>query len=74
MKLVNPKYIPREWMLKEAYTKADQGDYSIIIELHQLFLKPYDEQPHFQDKYYMRAPNEIYEGKGAGILFMSCSS
>ena len=43
MKLVNPKYIPREWMLKEAYTKADKGDYSIIIELYKLFLKPYDE-------------------------------
>ena len=30
-------------MLKEAYTKADVGDYSNVSELHQLFLKPYDE-------------------------------
>jgi len=35
MKLVNPKYIPREWMLKEAYTNAENGYFSKIHELYQ---------------------------------------
>ena len=43
MKKVNPKYIPREWMLKEAYTQAEKGSYATIHELYKLFLNPYDE-------------------------------
>ena len=43
MKKVNPKYIPREWMLIEAYTQADKKNYDSLFELYNLFLNPYDE-------------------------------
>ena len=43
MKQLNPKYVPREWMLVRAYTAAQQGDYSNIRELYKLFKNPYDE-------------------------------
>ena len=36
MKQLNPKYVPREWMLVRAYTAAQQGDYSNIRELYEL--------------------------------------
>lgn len=60
---VNPKYVPREWMLVEAYDKAIIGDFSMVHELFQLFSSPYDEQPDFEDKYYCCTPSQ-YRGKG----------
>lgn len=53
---VNPKYVPREWMLHEAYTRAEDGDYSVLEDLQQLFLEPYAEQPQHHAKYYQRTP------------------
>lgn len=52
----NPKYVPREWMLVEAYEQAAHGDYKLVHELFELFLRPYDEQLKFEDRYYRRAP------------------
>jgi len=69
MRLVSPKYVPREWMLIDAYEKAYQGDYSIVNELYQLFRRPYDEQPQFEEKYYKRAPDAMV-GK-AGVHYMT---
>ena len=45
MRRASPKYVPREWMLVEAYTAAAKGDYSVVHRLQELFRKPYDEQP-----------------------------
>ena len=42
------RYVPREWMLVDAYTAANRGDYSEIKALHNLFKKPYDEQPELE--------------------------
>lgn len=41
MRLVSPKFIPREWMLVDAYTKADKQDYTVLKELQRLFENPY---------------------------------
>ena len=43
MRLASPKYIPREWMLAEAYTKAEAGDFSAVHQLAEVFSRPYDE-------------------------------
>eukprot|EP00928_Gymnodinium_smaydae_P033383 TRINITY_DN23925_c0_g1_i1.p1 TRINITY_DN23925_c0_g1~~TRINITY_DN23925_c0_g1_i1.p1 ORF type:complete len:604 (-),score=72.51 TRINITY_DN23925_c0_g1_i1:312-2123(-) len=51
----SPKYIPREWMLKEVYDAAQSGDYSGVHELFELFKKPYAEQPEFA-KYFVCKP------------------
>lgn len=68
MKRASPKYIPRESMLVEAYTAAQKGDHSVVAALLALFRRPYDEQPYFGEKYYIRAPGAERQG---GIGFMS---
>ena len=55
MRLANPKYIPREWMLAYAYEAAEKGDYEPVKELHQVLTRPYDEQPMFEERFYKRA-------------------
>jgi len=47
IRATSPKYVPREWMLKEAYTAAQQGDFSMVTELFELFKHPYAEQESF---------------------------
>jgi len=70
MKQVNPKFIPREWMLVEAYNSAINGDYTLVKELQALFQNPYEEQTEeLSIKYYRKAPNEVI-GK-AGTAFMT---
>ena len=67
MKAVSPKYIPREYMLVEAYTRAiEQGDFSQVHELLDVFRQPFDEQPEYEDKYFQKAPIEVFEGIGVG--------
>jgi uncharacterized protein YdiU (UPF0061 family) len=84
MRLANPKYTLREWMLVDAYTKADSSsmsnaifdisnqstDESEIHNLFQLIQNPYDEGTDEQDlQYYRRAPDKAL--KQGGIAFMS---
>ncbi|KAL7465516.1 hypothetical protein ACHAXS_005835 [Conticribra weissflogii] len=75
MRLLNPKYVLREWMLVEAYSKADAGkfipgDYSTIHELFELCKDPYGEgTPEMHEKYYRRAPDETL--RAGGTAFMS---
>lgn len=81
MRLANPKYILKEWMLVEAYTKADagkspgnpftvEGDYSGVHELFELIKDPYGEgTADNHKKYYRRAPDESL--KAGGTAFMS---
>jgi uncharacterized protein YdiU (UPF0061 family) len=74
MKLVNPKYIPREWMLVEAYRSAtDAGDFTLVRHLHALLADPYSEQsPELAALYYTKKRDE-YFGLG-GTSHCSCSS
>ena len=73
MKLVNPKYTLREWFLVPAYQQADTGDYTLIKELQEIMIKPYDEQSEeVQEKFYRLKPSEFFEV--AGISHVSCSS
>ena len=81
MRLANPKYTLKEWMLVEAYTKADagkspgnpftlSGDYSGVHELFELIKDPYSEGTSENNKkYYCRAPDESL--KAGGTAFMS---
>ena len=43
MRTVNPKFVPREWMLEAAYGSAEKGEYSITRRLFALFERPYEE-------------------------------
>ena len=69
MRLVSPKYIPREWMLAEAYKGAEQGNHTAVHTLQRLFARPFDEQPEYEERYYRRTP-QAQRQKG-GISFMS---
>ncbi|RLA01773.1 MAG: hypothetical protein DRQ45_05500 [Gammaproteobacteria bacterium] len=73
MKLSNPKYTLREWLLVPAYQQADDGDYTLLREMQEVMTHPYDEQSkEIEDKYYKLKPTEFF--KVAGISHISCSS
>jgi uncharacterized protein YdiU (UPF0061 family) len=73
MRLVNPKYILREWFVKPAYQQATTGDYSLIHELQNVMTQPYEEQSkEIEDKYYRLKPTEFFSV--GGLSHLSCSS
>jgi len=73
MKLVNPKYILREWFVMPAYQQATAGNYSLIRELQEVMTQPYTEQSKdVEDKYYRLKPPEFFEI--GGLSHLSCSS
>merc|ERR1712137_1288022 len=76
MRAVSPVYVPREWMLVQAYNDAEQKNYDTLHELFELFSHPFDRQSaEMETKYYKKAPNQVYERVGVGgTSFMSCSS
>jgi uncharacterized protein YdiU (UPF0061 family) len=71
MESVNPKYVLRNYMAQMAIDLADQGDYSLIEEIHQLLKNPYDEQPH-HEKWFAKRPEWARYKVGCSML--SCSS
>jgi uncharacterized protein YdiU (UPF0061 family) len=68
MRSANPKYVPREWMLVQAYTAAEGGEYGPLHTLLEVLTRPYDEQPRAA-RFYRPAP-EGSELQG-GVGFMS---
>lgn len=73
LKTINPKYSLREWILVDAYSKANEGDYSLVHELQEVMTKPYDEQSKaIEEKYYAKKPMKFFDM--AGISHISCSS
>ena len=73
MKLVNPKYTLREWLLAPAYQQAVTGNYALVRELQEVMTQPYAEQSKdVEDKYYRLKPSEFFDV--AGVSHLSCSS
>ena len=73
MKLINPKYTWREWLIAPAYEKAEQGDYTLIRELQTVLSNPYEEQSLEVEKKYDRLKPKKFLNYG-GISHYSCSS
>lgn len=71
MNRTNPKYVLRNYMAQIAIDAADAGDYSVVDELFNLLLKPYDEQP-AAEKWFARRPDWAKTKVGCSML--SCSS
>ena len=73
MKLVNPNYTLREWLLVPAYQQAITGNYTLLRELQEVMTQPYAEQSKdVEEKYYRLKPSEFNEV--AGVSHLSCSS
>jgi len=73
MKQTNPKYAWREWLVVPAYQQAAQGDYSLVKELQEVLLNPYEEQSkEVEDKFYRLKPKEYFNT--GGVSHYSCSS
>ena len=74
MKRINPKYIPREWMLVEAYRSAtDTANYTLVQRLHEVLEDPYSEQSDTVAKLYYRKKEDKFFNLG-GTSHCSCSS
>ena len=66
----NPKYVLREWMLVDAYTTADEGDYSVLKDMYELIQRPYEEGSSKEEELYFRRAPERALATG-GTAFMS---
>lgn len=67
MRLVNPRYILRNYLAQQAIDRAQKGDYSEIERLHTILRRPFDDQPEHAD--YAQLPPDWARG-----LVLSCSS
>ena len=68
LRRTNPKYVPREWMLHEAYSAAELGDHQPLHALHELLKRPYEEQPAAASRYFARAPPGSERQGGIGFM------
>lgn len=73
MKLTNPKFTWREWLVVPAYKDAEVGNFDRIHALQDVLTKPYEEQSaQTQSHYYRLRPPEYFNA--GGISHYSCSS
>ncbi|KAH8070240.1 ATPase [Aureococcus anophagefferens] len=70
MDAANPAFVPREWMLVEAYEAAERGDGAVVDRLAALFRRPYAEDQAQADSeaYFRRAPDDAHLTGGVGWM------
>lgn len=71
MRLANPCYLPRNWLLQQAIAAAEQGELEPLHRLLRILQQPYDEQ-HDANDFAQRRPDWANDLPGCTVL--SCSS
>ena len=73
MRQVNPSITWREWLIAPAYQQAEEGDFSLVKEIQEVFQQPYETLPaKRRAKYDRLKPRELFNI--GGISHYSCSS
>ncbi|MDK8464983.1 protein adenylyltransferase SelO family protein [Marinobacter sp. SS13-12] len=73
MKVVNPKYTMREWLVVPVYQQAAEGHYQPLKTLQGVLTQPYAEQSErAEEQYYRLKPSELFDL--GGFSYYSCSS
>ena len=73
MKLINPKYTMKEWLVAPAYQQTANGDETLLNELQEVMTQPYAEQNNLVEEKYYRLKSQETVGVG-GLSHYSCSS
>jgi len=69
MRMQNPKFVLREWMLVQAYQSAAKDEQAKLYDLYGLIQRPYDEGTDQEtSRYYRRAPDEALTSGGTAFM------
>lgn len=69
MRLANPRFILRNYMLHEAIERLEKGDDSLLKKIEAFMKEPYSKKG---DEYFVKRPN--WAAEKAGCSMLSCSS